>query len=293
MKKALKNSCLLQELIISVRISQFRQNSPAKSFLNFKEEGMAIHFYLSLIPEALIVSMLEPEEFGTYYAVGSAKKSRGQAIFFELDTDFRHPFFKIDEAVQRCIPHEDGRPKSSIYVSVYRVLEHIDLSMVQALYLTTQDGRTLGLKENKELPSQDEGLHLYQEIVPVTPLVVSRLDPVAFYNLIVNTPTSLITVPAICFTELRLGELAQDPDMGLIDDLPYRNTDHLRQCLADVKTKYISTKMVDRMHSSAIAYRTIKNGFFLGNQDQLKYFPLPNQESLRSEHYRWWRSANM
>ena len=42
---------------------------------------MTIHFYLSLIPEALIASMLSPEEFGNYYAVGSKKKSRGQAMF--------------------------------------------------------------------------------------------------------------------------------------------------------------------------------------------------------------------
>lgn len=42
---------------------------------------MAIHLYLSLLPEALIASMLSPEDFGTYYAVGSAKKSRGQAMF--------------------------------------------------------------------------------------------------------------------------------------------------------------------------------------------------------------------
>ena len=46
---------------------------------------MAKHLYLSMIPEALIASMLTPEEFGVYYAVGSEKKSRGQAIFFEID----------------------------------------------------------------------------------------------------------------------------------------------------------------------------------------------------------------
>ena len=46
---------------------------------------MTVHLYLSLIPEALIASMLTPEEFGAYYAVGSEKKSRGQAIFFEID----------------------------------------------------------------------------------------------------------------------------------------------------------------------------------------------------------------
>jgi len=84
---------------------------------------MTIHLYLSLIPEALIASMLEPEEFGSYYAVGSKKKSRGQAIFFEVDAKFKSSYFHIEDAVKRCVPHEDGSPKQSIYVSVYRVLE--------------------------------------------------------------------------------------------------------------------------------------------------------------------------
>ena len=254
---------------------------------------MTVHFYLSLLPEALIVSMLTPEEFGTYYAVGSAKKSRGQAMFFEVDPSFRHPYFKIDDAVARCVPHDDGTPKRSIYVSVYRVLEHMDINALQELYLTTQDGRTLGLKSSTTLPASAEGLHLYQEIVPVTPLVASRLDPLAFYDLIVNTPASLITVPAICFVELRLGELAHDPEMGLLEDLPYGNSDHLRQCLTDVKTKYISTKMVDRVHSAVFAYRAVKNGIFVGNQTNLRYYPMPTPEELRAENYRWWRSASM
>ncbi len=254
---------------------------------------MTTHFYLSLLPEALIVSMLDPEEFGTYYAVGSAKKSRGQAIFFEVDPTFRHPYFRIDEALKRCVPHEDGSPKASIYVSVYRVLEHVDIDALMDLYLTTQDGRTLGLKSSDQLPPADEGLHLYQEIVPVSPLVVSRLDPVSFYELIVKTPTSLITVPAITFVELQLGELANDPEMGLVENLPYSNIDHLRQCLSDVKTKFVSTKMVDRTHSPVVPYRCVKNGFFVGNAEKLRYYPMPSADTLRTENYRWFRSASM
>ncbi|HNW95321.1 MAG TPA: hypothetical protein PKW57_03155 [Anaerolineaceae bacterium] len=254
---------------------------------------METHFYLSLLPEALIVSMLNPEEFGSYYAVGSSKKSRGQAMFFEVDPNYQNSYFHLDEALKRCVPHEDGRPKSSIYVSVYRVLEHIDPSALLDLYLTTQDGRTLALKSSEIIPDGDEGLHLYQEIAPVTPLVVSRLDPLSFYDLIVNNPTSLISVPAITFAELQLGELASDPEMGLLNNLPYSNPDHLRQCLSDVKTKFVSTKMVDRTHSPVIPYRTIKNGFFVGNQEKLRYYPMPSAETLRAENYRWFRSASM
>ena len=58
---------------------------------------MTKHLYLSLIQEALIASMLSPDEFGTYYAVGSHKTERGQVIFAELDPAFRNDYFKIEQ----------------------------------------------------------------------------------------------------------------------------------------------------------------------------------------------------
>jgi len=254
---------------------------------------MDVHLYLSMIPEALIASMLTPEEFGVYYAVGGTKKARGQAIFFALAPDFRHDFFRIEEGIHRCVPHEDGTPKRSIYISVYRVLEHIPLDVIQKLYLVTQDGRVLGLDPSDELPEETVGLHLYQEIAPVHPLVVSTRGPCGFYELIVKSPTSLLSLPAVCFTELRLGELAEDPERGAVRDLPYSNINHLRQCLVDLRTKTVHTKMVDRTHSTSLPYRTIKNGVFVGNEEQFLYIPMPSQEELRAKYYRWWRSANM
>ena len=254
---------------------------------------MSVHLYLSLIPEALIASMLEPEDFGIYYAVGSKKKASGQAIFFEVDPNFQSKYFRVNEGIARCVPHDDGMPKSSIYISVYRVLEHVPLSALGVLYLVTQDGRTLGIEPSDEIPTLDEGLHLYKEIAPVSPLVASRLNPMEFFDLIVKNPTSLVTLPAIVFAELRLDELAEDPDMGKVGDLPYSNIDHLREVLKDLKTKPVATKMVDRASSLAIAYRTVKNGFFVGNESGLLYYPLPSSATLRETNYRWWRSANM
>ena len=254
---------------------------------------MSIHLYLSMVPEALIASMLTPEEFGVYYAVGTAKKSRGQAVFFEVDPNFRHDYFRIEEGVRRCVPHEDGSPKASIYISVYRVLEHIPLDVIKQLYLVTQDGRVLSLQSSAELPKETEGLHLYQEIAPVHPLVVSTLGPVEFYELITKSPTSLLSLPAICFVELRLGELAQDPERGAVRDLPYSGIGHLRQCMVDLKTKNVHTKMVNRIQPASFLYRTIKSGVFVGNEERLLYFPLPSQEELRAKHYYWWRSANV
>jgi len=253
---------------------------------------MEKHMYLSLLPEALIVSMLTPEEFGVYYAVGSLKKSRGQAIFFEVDVDFRSDEFQIEEAFKRCVPHEDGTPKRSIYVSVYRVLERMPLHMLKKLYLVTQDGRTLELEKSRQLPKDEEGMHLYREIIPVSPLVASTFAPEAFYKLIVLKPISLIKLPAVCFTELKLGALAEDPQNGDVGDLPYENIYHLRDCLLELRTKYAHSKMVDRTPSGRIPYRTIKNGLFVGNEKELLYYPLPSQEELIEKHYSWWRSAS-
>ncbi len=252
-----------------------------------------VHLYLSMLPEALIASMLTPEEFGVYYAVGAMKKSRGQAIFFEIDSDFRHDFFRIDEAIARCVPHEDGSPKRSVYISVYRVLEHVPMDALQKLYLATQDGRVLGLESSDAFPKEIEELHLYQEIAPVHPLVVSTFAPHAFYDFIVREPSSRLSLPAVCFMELRLGALAQDPEGGGVRDLPYSNISHLRDCLVELRTKTVFTKMVNRIHPIDFPYRTMKNGVFVGNQEQFLYYPLPSQEELRAEHYRWWRSANM
>lgn len=254
---------------------------------------MDVHLYLSMIPEALIASMLTPEEFGVYYALGTAKKARGQAVFFEIDPDFRHDYFRVEEGIRRCVPHEDGSPKASIYISVYRVLEHISLDTIKKLYLVTKDGRVLGRESSEEFPEEANGLHLYQEIAPVHPLVVSTLGPREFYDLIVKSPTSLLSLPAICFVDLRLGELAENPERGAVRDLPYSDIGHLRQCLIDLRTKLVHTKMVNRVQPAPFPYRTIKSGIFVGNEERLLCFPMPSHEELRAQHYRWWRSANM
>ena len=253
---------------------------------------MTVHLYLSLIPEALIASMYPPEEFGVYYTVGYSKKQRGQAMFIELDPDFRHDFFRIDEGIARCVPHEDGRPKKSVYIATYRVLEHIPLTNIDTLYLVTKFGETLPLQRSTTYPKDDTGLYMYQEIAPVSPLVVSTLDPLSLYEFLTQDPDSMIHLPAVCFVDLRLGELAQNPEYGSIGDLPYDYIHQLREGLVELQTKPVHTKMIDRTHTVEYPYRMISNGVYLGNTSELAYFPLPSRDDLRKNHPRWWRSAN-
>jgi len=254
---------------------------------------MSTNLYLSLMPEALIASMLSPEEFGVYYAVGSHRKLHGQAIFLEIDPEFRDDFFRIEEGLARCILHDDGTVKKSVYISTYRVLEHVPMSAVKKLYLVTSYGETLGLDLCDELPLDENELHLYQEIAPVKPLVVSTFSPVQFYKFITQDPQSLIHLPAIAFVELRLGALARDPEFGEVGELPYDFIPHLRECLVELRDKTIHSKMVDRVHPVEFPYRMIKSGIFVGNTEELAYFELPSRDELRDKYYRWWRSANL
>lgn len=253
---------------------------------------MTVHLYFSLIPEALIASMLPPDEFGTYYAVGSHKKLHGQAMFIELDPNFRHEFFKIEKGIERCVPHADGSPKRSVYISTYRVLEHVPTDAMQKVYLVTAYGEVLGLEPSTDLPEKTSDLNMYQEIAPVHPLVVSTLSPKEYYKFLTQNPDSLVHFPAVCFVDLQLGELAEDPEHGAIRDLPYSFIHHLRECLLEVQEKSIHSKIVNRVETVEYPYRMIKNGIYLGSGNGLVYFPLPSRDELRGKYYRWWRSAN-
>jgi len=255
---------------------------------------MKNHLYLSLVPEALIASQLSPEDFSAYYAVGTQSKTQGQAVFVEVDPEFRHAELPIEPGLARCLPHKDGGPKRSVYISVYRALERIPLSALGRLYLATRDGRSLCV-EKKALPDSDEdGLHFYHELAPTRPAVVSTLGPKRFFDLLTGGADSFQALPAIAFVELRLGELAEDPERGAINDLPYENMEHLRSCLSQLKTKSVKSKIFDRSNPGVFPYRTVKNGIFIGNAAEgLSIYPIPSQAELREKHYDWWRSAQM
>ncbi len=251
------------------------------------------YLYLSLIPEALIVSMLPPEEFGEYYTVGDKKKHAEQAIFIEIDPSFRHPYFRIDDALKRCVPHEDGRPKKSVYVSTYRVLEHVPTTVMGRLFLATRYGKVLPLEKSTDFPEYNHNYYLYQELAPVEVLVASTLNPVELYKFMTHDPDSLINFPAIAFLDLKLGALDEDPEHGDIGDLPYDFIPILRDALISLRDKTVHTKMVDRTHTVEHPYRTIDTGIYIGNMEELIYYPMPPHDVLDRDYFDWWHSANM
>lgn len=252
---------------------------------------MKKYLYFTLIPEALIASGLEPEAFGSYLAVGSQKRAKGQAIFFEIDPSYESERFPSSYIEERCVPRADGTPKSSVYLSIYRVLEHIPLAAFRNLYLVTDNGRVLEL-EKGACPEEKEGhLHLYQEFCPVRPMIASRLRPSEFMKFVTDM-SQPISVPRLVFADLILNGLATDPEHGSVDDLPYHDIQHLRDCLVDLKREPAkSTKTVIRSVPEDIPFRTLQEGFFVGDKEGMIFYPFPCIEELEKKHYAWWRSA--
>ena len=211
-------------------------------------------------------------------------------MFFELKEGFESDYFELAKAEAACVPHEDGRPKHSVYVSTYRVLENVGLEALGDLWLVTRDGRGLQLKCSEPPNRFDGEYHLYQELCPVHPLIASRLDALDFCRFITD-PAVTVSVPRICFVELDLAGLAHDPACGDAANLPYENIQHIRDCLLELATKGKTTKTVNRIQREYIPYRCVKSGFFVGDQGGVAYYPFPSLEEMEREHHYWWRSA--
>lgn len=252
---------------------------------------MSKYIYLTCTPEALVASMLPPEGFGMYLSTGTKKRNKGQTIFFEVDAEQIGHLVDMDSLNRRCIEKEDGSPKSSVYLSVYRVLETIPTNALKSLYLTTDHGTALELKKipydkSKETPNE---LHLYQELCPVTPLVASGLAPSVFLNRLTDGSRPIV-LPKLFFVELKLGELATNPLYGSAEQLPYSNIGHLRDCLEILKGEYEKhMKTVQRIYSGILLYRTIETGFYVGARNDIVYYPYPSMKELEDINYEFFR----
>ncbi len=253
---------------------------------------MRRYLYLSMTPESLVASQLPPEEFGAYMAVGTRKSAHGQVLFFDLLEDFRSDQFDLAYAAEHCLEHADGKPKNSLYLAIYRVLERVPLTAINSLWLTTGHGKSLELKQAQQRPEFSDRFYLYQELCPVHPLIASKLAPHEFAAFITR-PDKPLQVPRICFLDFDLGEMANDPENGKPNQLYYPDPFwHLRGCLLELQgSPRKHSKTVDRLHAQGFPYHCIKNGFFLGDPSGVLFFPFPTHAELEGKHYAWWRST--
>ncbi len=252
---------------------------------------METYLYMTVVPEALVGSMLNPETFAPYLATGSRKSSHGRAIFFEVDRAKLPPVFNFDQ-FDAMAPHPDGSPKRSQTICIYRVLEHIPLEALGRMFIVTRDGKYLAIPPQPYEQPAASAIRLYQELCPIRPTLVSKLQPKDFGKYVAK-PGSPVHVPRIFFADLVLGSMADPTSQITQDMLPYADMGNIRDAIETLKNSKRETLMVDRAHSSDFFYRTVGEGFFVADAEQIIHYPFPTHEELEGRLHSWWRSAEL
>lgn len=254
---------------------------------------MSIRYYLTIFPmEALVASELSPEDFGSYMATGPNKGSSEKIIFAEVLEEFGL-YFDWEYAHKKCIPHKNGEPKHSLYLSVYKVAENIPLDKIGNLYLTTRDGSVLTLKKEVFfIPEKEKRNYtLYQELCPIRPLVVSMLTPDKFAEYIISDENK-ITAPTIYFADLKVIDFDDLDNTGNIGRFYDNNIDHLKSCINAVKNNPNKVmKTLDRSHGTEFTYQLINRGIYAADKNNLYVFKMPSIIELEQKHYDWAESA--
>ncbi len=252
--------------------------------------------YQILYPNnSLVASQLDPEQFGKHFLVGTARHYEGKVIFCEVDANYRNDFLAIDEALAELRAHEDGRPKATKFISSYRVLEHIDLDAVKSLYLVTANGQTLELKQGIHDKSHQPGLvRTYAQICPTTILSMTKLNADEYTRYITGSRHSK-WVPKLFFTQIELPieaflkEFEEHPFMA--PPFPFVHPAKLRNAIMELEETDKDAKGISlNSEMEKIPYTKIRHGFWLASDQKNLFFPMPDIDQIRKEHYQFYKA---
>ncbi len=256
-----------------------------------------LHLYVILHPgPALIASQMGPEQFARHYLAGSIRHYSGKVIFAEMDPTFRNPYFHIDEYLSDVHEHEDGRPKATKFISVYRVLEHLDFSLIRHLYLSTPEGAVLTLDPGEDVQTREPGLlRVYAEINPVRMLVLTRMNFMEFGDL-VTSPSILRSVPAMVYTQLEFDAEAFLNDFELNpmlpSPLPKVHPSKLRDAIYELQgssRKPTKGLLLDSSFDS-IPYKMVRHGFMFARHGEYRFFRMPAMQEIEKSNYKFWKA---
>jgi hypothetical protein len=252
------------------------------------------HLYAILFPTtALVGSQLGPDDFGKHFISGSSKYYAGKLIFVEVDPSYRHPFLKIEAMLKGLTPHEDGKPRSTKYVSTYRVLEHLDYDAMMDLYITTPEGYTLAIQSGPQGPERQPGLiRVYAEINPVSMMLLSDLSFSEFGKFI-TAPDSRVGAPIMLFTQVEL-----DPDEFLKE---FEANPLLASPIPDIhpsvlKKSILELRQFPDKHTKGlspasplgkISFKNLRHGFLFASQDKSKFYPMPDAKRIEETNYKF------
>ena len=262
-------------------------------------EPIEKHLYVIMWPNyALVASNLRPTEFGKHYTIGSGRYYHGQVIFAQIDDDFRHEFFRIDDLLKEVVPNAAGSPKRTKFISTYRVLEHVDFSAFQNLYVTSVAGKVLPLEKKPYEGQHEKGfIRTYQEICPFSTILLSHMDPPEFGKYITD-PEQPKMAPKVMFTQIdfTIDEFLQELDADPFHTSPIPNVHphKLQKQILELRAnpnKRVKGISLDSVLGK-ISFLRLRTGFWIAGGDDLLFYPLPDVETLKSKHAEFFRSLD-
>ena len=250
---------------------------------------MRPYLYLSMTPESLVASMLARLSSENILPWGRKTATRSGTVLRAGCGPLRRRLRSRPRG-PACV-HADGRPKNSLYLSIYRVLERVPLTAIKSLWLASERGKVSELTPSATLPTSLSSIFSTRKMFQFT-----RSSPVAWlaaFAEYITRPNKPLYVPRICFLDIDLAEMATDPEHGKPRELYYPDHYwHLRGCLLELRDSQTkSTKTVDRSHAEHFPYHCIKHGFYVGDLNQLLFLPFPAYNDLHGKHHDWWHSV--
>jgi hypothetical protein len=252
--------------------------------------------YMVLYPnQSLIASHYDPEMFAKHYTSGSSRHYSGKVIFAEIDINYRNDFLDIKNILKTLKPHSDGKPKATKFISSYRVLEHVELSAIGRLYITTQEGHCIGLDQGDCSEHKDGFIRIFAEIGPMHMLVMSRLTPHNFGNYITASGNRK-SAPSQFFTQLNLDlvEFVKEFEKNPFKPSPIATLhpstirDGYLELMAKPKKKTKGLALDSDMDS--ISYRQIRNGFTFAARGETLFYPMPSIRDIEAMNLKFWRT---
>jgi hypothetical protein len=254
------------------------------------------HLYQILYPnQALIASHLNPQDFARHYLVGSVRHYTGKLVFAEINPAFRHPYFKIDEALADMKPHEDGTPKRTKFISSYRVLEHMSFDAIETLYLANSEAQVLELKPGVYNKKHEAGyLRTYAEIAPLSMLVLSPLAMNEF-GASITAPGNAKGSPKLFYTqiELNISEFLETFETNPFAQapFPFLHPSKLRDAILDMQAKpEKDTKGLSLFCPlDQISFKKIRHGFMFSDGSHSKFFEMPSLHDIEANNFKFWQ----
>ena len=257
------------------------------------------HLYLIISPNfALVASQLDPQAFGRHYATGSSRFYNGSVVFAQIDPTYRHDYFRIDEILDGVSESPDGTPKRTKFIATYRVLEHIDFSAFQNLYVASVEGEVLELTQSTYERQHGLGfVRTFQEICPLRAIVLSHMTPPEFGDYITD-PLQPKGAPKVVFTQIDLDidEYLQQIEANPFHSSPLPNVhpqklrDQILEIKADANKKTKGVSLTSAMDN--LSFLRLRGGFWICGGGEMLFYPIPDEATLEKEHYSFYKSVS-